>query len=218
MLGDAQLQHATISPQSVQRAEAAAAAGSSEVEAVVGGLRARLQHVRAAGRAYAHALHLDPTQGLVWGDAGVALHQQAVLEDSLQRAHATVRAAPVPLIAQAQQQQQQPQPAAVATLQQGSVRAVRGGLRLLPASDWLWACAGAFAAAGAELLRAAQQGCADKALAEAEFCYSRALQLNPKRAATWTALGRLYARAAAGGPWMTCQPLLWAASVPRRVN
>lgn len=32
-----------------------------------------------------------------------------------------------------------------------------------------------------------------RTLGRAELCFSRALQLNPKRAITWAALGRLYA-------------------------
>lgn len=63
MLGDAELQHARVTPQDAQQAEAQAGAGQGLVAAVVGGLAARVQRVKAAGRAYAHALHLDPTQG-----------------------------------------------------------------------------------------------------------------------------------------------------------
>lgn len=112
--------------------------------------------------------------------------------------------------------------------------AVRGGLRLSPASDWLWSCAGMFAAADAAWVEqhgassasgaaaatavtsnvasagkggsddVAGLGSAQKLLGEAEFCMGRALQLNPKRAATWAALGRLYASKGFGTPANRC--------------
>lgn len=62
-------------------------------------------------------------------------------------------------------------------------RLLRGGLRLEPSSDWLWAALG-----DAE----AEEG-------PREFAWSRALQLNPKRAGVWASLGRLYARHGEGG-------------------
>jgi hypothetical protein len=94
-------------------------------------------------------------------------------------------------------------------------RLVRGGLRLLPASDALWALAGEMAAWRGLRLRlegAALEGAvavegsnatgapaAAAATASAEFCLSRALALNPRRGATWALLARLYA---ATGRWL----------------
>ena len=63
-------------------------------------------------------------------------------------------------------------------------RLVHGGLSLDPTSDWLWSAAGAVAG--------------EEDLATREYCWSRALQLNPRRAGTWAALGRMYAQAGAG--------------------
>jgi predicted Zn-dependent protease len=62
--------------------------------------------------------------------------------------------------------------------------AATGGLRLDPASPYLWSCLGACA----------------RAMATREYALSRALSLDPKRAGSWAALGRLYAE--------TGQPLL----------
>ena len=62
-------------------------------------------------------------------------------------------------------------------------RLVQGGIKLEPSPEWLWACAGSMAEGSA---------------ASREYCRTRALQINPKRAATWAALGRLYALIGAG--------------------
>lgn len=64
MLGDVELQHALITPQGAQQDQASALAGEGAVAAAVQGLAARVERVQAATRAYAHALHLDPTQGV----------------------------------------------------------------------------------------------------------------------------------------------------------
>ena len=110
------------------------------------------------------------SSGLVWGDAATAAHQEASL--SLLAGPAPPAAAPAAA---------SPLPSPLATLGR---RLVRGGLRLAPTSDWLWSVAGVVAGADD--------------LAGREYCWSRALQLNPKRAATWAALGRMYAQAGAG--------------------
>jgi cytochrome c-type biogenesis protein CcmH/NrfG len=61
----------------------------------------------------------------------------------------------------------------------------RGGLRLSPSSSWLWGVlAGATAASGDA--------------AAAEYCYSRALSLDPKDAMLWVQLGRLYNKHGSG--------------------
>ena len=57
-------------------------------------------------------------------------------------------------------------------------RLVHGGLKLEPSPEWLWVCAWSVAEGSA---------------ASREYCWKRAMQINRKRAATWAALGRLYA-------------------------
>ena len=65
----------------------------------------------------------------------------------------------------------------------------RGGLAIEPSSDWLWSCAGSQHAFAMQL---GSHDDKEKNAAAAEYCYSRALSLNPRRAGTWAALGRLY--------------------------
>ena len=87
-----------------------------------------------------------------------------------------------------------------AALRRRALALARGGLRLDPTSDWLWGCAATIAAAAAsgplgDDGGGGAAGSAERAsaAATAEYCYSRALQLNPRRAPLWAALGRLYA-------------------------
>ena len=106
---------------------------------------------------------------MIWGDAATAVFHEATMSPPMggggpalhTTSHAASHAASLAL----------------------SRRLVRGGLSLDPASDWLWAAAGAVEAADP---------------AAREYCWSRALQLNPRRAGTWAALGRMYAQAGAG--------------------
>ena len=67
LLGDAELQHASVTPldDAPGTQPAPTAAGGAEgAAAALDAVRARITRVRAAKRAYAHALHLDPTQGV----------------------------------------------------------------------------------------------------------------------------------------------------------
>ncbi|KAF5838215.1 hypothetical protein DUNSADRAFT_3264 [Dunaliella salina] len=207
MLGDVQLQHATINPRThnlmaqlkaqVREQPTAHPASvpapapdgpgcAAPVAGVVAALGARLACVKAAGHAYAHALRLDPTQGLVWGDVAMSLHQQALLHNML--ALHTPAASPSHHHHLLQQQQ----------LRRSAFRMVQGGLKMHASSDWLWALAGALAAADATATPCApgqqsQSPDCQRALGQAEMCMARALQLNPKRVTTWAALGRMYA-------------------------
>ncbi|KAG1666570.1 hypothetical protein FOA52_000537 [Chlamydomonas sp. UWO 241] len=170
LLGDALLQHAGVTPHERLAALAAAPPGSERAAQAAGGLEARADALRGARQAYARALHLDPTQGALWGDACTTACQEASLMALIARAPCAPGRSPVP-------------PELVAALQSLARRLAAGGLRLEPANDALWAVAGV-AAAGDSSQR--------------EYCWVRCLSLNPKRAPTWAALGRLYASAGAG--------------------
>ncbi len=175
VLGDVQLQHAAVTPHAQLRELASAAPGAAAATAAVAAVGARAAAVRAARVAYCRAIHLEPSRGLVWGDAAAATLQEAALLAQAGIAQPEAPASSRP---------------AAASLRSLAWRLAQGGLRLEPASDCLWPTAGAVA--GGE-----EEGGAAAAAAR-EFCWSRALQLNPKRAGTWAALGRMYAENGAG--------------------
>ncbi len=70
----------------------------------------------------------------------------------------------------------------------GSWLRVAGGLRLQPASPALWA----------------GLGNSEESLAQREQCFHRALQLDPRDAGAWTALGRMYAENGHGAQANAC--------------
>jgi hypothetical protein len=76
-----------------------------------------------------------------------------------------------------------------------ALRMVEGGLRLEPSSDWLWSLAGQVAV---QYESSSPQHGQGAGWAVREYCWMRALQLNPKRAANWAALSRMYALHEAG--------------------
>lgn len=177
---------------------------STTHQATQAALQGNLQRADAAvkaRRAYAKALHLDPIRPGLWGDLAEAARQAALLLASSGADPASsVITSPSHLLQQAK-------------------RALHAGLRIDPASDWLWGRMGALAVTSAGLLEQVQvqehkhegNGSGSSkdgsnnigkavaaATAEAEYCYSRALQLNPKRAEIWAQLGRLYAAHGAG--------------------
>lgn len=184
LLGDVLLQQHMLQPAAAAAARETSPDGSAAVAAALQGLSTRQGLLAKARRAYAHALMLDPTAGEVWGDVAQCYSHQARLALELQ-----------PSTTQ-QQQQQGPAGAgagaggadAVAAARRAAVAMARGGLRLAPASSWLWGVlAGAAAAAGDA--------------AAAEYSYSRALALDPKAAMLWVQLGRLYSRHGSGEGW-----------------
>ena len=227
LLGDVLVQHAAVPPLDAGRAlwaardrcgdasaspadaaDAGQEAAADVVRAAVGALDAQLREVRAAGRAYAAALHMQPSAGERWGDlANACAHEALLLERARRQGQGQQRRA-------RQQQQQQPDAATAAdaaTVSELRARAAalaRGGLRLAPASGWLWARLGdAVAGAGGGAAGDDQRGDGGSdggegagggarkasALAAAEYAWSRALQLNPRDAPTWVRLARLYA-------------------------
>jgi hypothetical protein len=111
------------------------------------------------------------------------------------------------------------------SLRRRALGLARGGLRLAPLSDALWAAAGTVAAAAASaeaadaLAGAAAAGAPPPAPADAlaaapsagpaELCLSRALHLNPRRAGCWVALARLYAAAGRPGLASRCLVRSW---------
>lgn len=171
LLGDILLQQHMLQPKA---AAVAVAAGMSGTDAAREAVSTALQHLAArrdtlrdARRAYARALHLHPTSGEVWGDLALCYSHEARLLQQLQVSKGTPTAADIHMSWCA------------------AVRTARGGLRLSPASSWLWGVlAGAAAAAGDP--------------AAAEYSYSRALALDPKAAILWVELGRLYRRYGSG--------------------
>ncbi|GIM10969.1 hypothetical protein Vretimale_14543, partial [Volvox reticuliferus] len=176
LLGDVRMQHAAVP--TLARVKVAATHGSVTPLGIVSdgdaagaavheGLTAardRLAQLRAARRAYAAAVHLDPRVAGLWGDLGMSYHLQLELEG------------------------QHPDLATAAdlkiSLRNRALALARGGLRIDPTSDWLWSCSGTIAAPAATE--------SPTMAAAAEYCYSRALQLNPRRAPVWAALGRMY--------------------------
>jgi tetratricopeptide (TPR) repeat protein len=178
LLGDILLQMHLLQPMTAAAATGTAAAtahtdsAAAAVEASLQHLAARRQLLQRARRAYATALALNPAAGELWGDLALCYTHEAKLLQQLQP--------------QQPAGQQGATAAAIAAARAAAVRTARGGLRLSPASSWLWAVlAGALAAVGDP--------------AAAEFSYSRALALDPKAAALWVQLGRLYSRHGSGG-------------------
>eukprot|EP00879_Flechtneria_rotunda_P010701 GHRR01011183.1.p1 GENE.GHRR01011183.1~~GHRR01011183.1.p1 ORF type:complete len:1628 (+),score=649.14 GHRR01011183.1:120-5003(+) len=180
LLGDIRLQQHLLQPAAAaaaarSRKEAAmAVAVDSRVATADAAVSAALQHLAdckglllAARRAFAHALMLCPSSGELWGDVALSYSKEAQLLRQLQP-HVSSGAAPSG-------------DAALSATKKAAVRVARGGLRLSPASSWLW---GVLAAAAATI----------NDPAAAEYAYSRALQLDPKAAALWVQLGRLYSK------------------------
>lgn len=175
LLGDILVQQHLLQP-----AAAAAAARETSADAVAAvaaaldGLVARQGLLARARRAYAHALMLNPAAGEVWGDVAQCYSHEARLLLELQPHTQQQGASSATATADA-----------VAAARAAAVRTARGGLRLAPASSWLWGVlAGAAASAGDP--------------AAAEYAYSRALALDPKAAMLWVQLGRLYSRCGSG--------------------
>ncbi|GIL65160.1 hypothetical protein Vafri_18951, partial [Volvox africanus] len=183
LLGDIRIQHAAVP--TLESIKAVATHGSVTPLGIVNGgnaaavavqdgltaARDRLAQLRAARRAYAAAVHLDPRVAELWGDLGMSYH----LELELEGQHPDLATPGDHRI----------------RLRNRALALARGGLRLDPVSDWLWSCSGTIAGA------AATESPAMAAIAE--YCYSRALQLNPRRAPVWAALGRMYATHGEGG-------------------
>ncbi|KAG2492147.1 hypothetical protein HYH03_009638 [Edaphochlamys debaryana] len=188
LLGDVRMQHAAVpTAESVAATRGAAAStaslpGASAVASGLAAARARLAAVRQGRRAYAAAVHLDPRVSGLYGDLGLSY----ALELELAQQHPAL------------QDEIKAEPSA---LRRRALALARGGLRLAPASDWLWGAAATVAAAGATGPPAAD---AAEMAGVAEYCYSRALQLNPRRAPLWAALGRLYAANGAGALASRC--------------
>lgn len=184
LVGDILLQQHLLQPAAaVAAASEATPDASTAVAAALEGVRTRQGLLTKARRAYVHALMLNPAAGEVWGDVAQCYSHQARLEQELQL-HT--------------QSQQGRDPVAaggagaaaggVVSARRAAVAMARGGLRLAPASSWLWGVlAGAAAAAGDP--------------AAAEYGYSRALSLDPKAAMLWVQLGRLYSRYGSGKGW-----------------
>lgn len=194
LLGDVLMQQHLLQPAATAAARETSKDADSAVAAALDGLVARQGLLAKARRAYAHALMLNPTAGEVWGDVAQCYSHQARLLLELQP-H--------------QQQQQQGVSAAapattavskaaadpVAAARAAAVKMARGGLRLAPASSWLWGVlAGAAASAGDP--------------AAAEYGYSRALALDPKAAMLWVQLGRLYSKYGSGEKQCGCHILM----------
>jgi tetratricopeptide (TPR) repeat protein len=182
LLGDILLQKHLLQPMTAAAAATGAATATTHTDNAAAAVEASLQHLAArrqllqrARRAYARALALNPAAGEVWGDLALCYSHEAKLLQELQP--------------QQPAGQQGATAAAIAAARAAAVRTARGGLRLSPASSWLWGVlAGALAAVGDP--------------AAAEFSYSRALALDPKAAALWVQLGRLYSRHGSGGWWL----------------
>eukprot|EP00798_Chlamydomonas_sp_ICE-L_P028094 gene28094-31202_t len=169
LLGDVELQHAAITPLQEVRQMAEATTGEAAAQAAVAAVAARVEAVRRSRKAYCKALHLSPNQGLVWGDLATTLQQEASIATSYPEADIKTDPKATSKLAQ-----RLTVPKATSKLAQ---RLVCGGLRLEPTSDWLWTCAGNVAP--------------PEDPSRAEYCWSRSLQLNPKRACTWARLGRM---------------------------
>ena len=116
---------------------------------------------------------------MVWGDVATATFHEASLTESN-----SPYSAPQPPSTITSTTFSSSSVSPAASLLALSRRLVRGGLTLEPTSDWLWAAAGTVAG--------------EDDPAPREYCWSRALQLNPRRAATWAALGRMYAQDGSG--------------------
>ncbi|KXZ49813.1 hypothetical protein GPECTOR_19g264 [Gonium pectorale] len=204
LLGDVRMQHAAVPTlQSVAAtrgsvvaslppataAGSASGTGAAEVRGALDAARARLAALRSGRRAYAAAVHLDPRVAGLWGDLGLSYHLQLELAGQHPELERDAEAPP-------------------ALLRRRALSLVRGGLRLEPVSDWLWATAGTIAAAAATAAPGGVGGVTDAAAAAlagaGEYCLSRSLQLNPRRAAVWAALGRLYASHGEGGLASRC--------------
>jgi tetratricopeptide (TPR) repeat protein len=192
LLGDIVLQQHLLQPAATAAARETSADAGSAVAAALAGLATRRSLLTKARRAYAHALMLDPAAGEVWGDVAQCYGHQARLLLELQPHHhqqeqfassatAATSAAAAPATTSLSKAVSDPVEAA----RVAAVRTARGGLRLAPASSWLWGVlAGAAATAGDP--------------AAAEYGYSRALALDPKAAMLWVQLGRLYSKYGSG--------------------
>lgn len=173
LLGDILVQQHLLQPAAAAAAREAPADADAAVAAALDGLVARQGLLARARRAYAHALMLNPAAGEVWGDVAQCYSHEARLLLELQP-HTQQQGTSATAAADA-----------VAAAHAAAVRTARGGLRLAPASSWLWGVlAGAAASAGDP--------------AAAEYAYSRALALDPKAAMLWVQLGRLYSRCGSG--------------------
>lgn len=173
LLGDILVQQHLLQPAAAAAAREASADADTAVAAALDGLVERQGLLARARRAYAHALMLNPAAGEVWGDVAQCYSHEARLLLELQP-HTQQQGASAAAAADA-----------VAAARAAAVRTARGGLRLAPASSWLWGVlAGAAASAGDP--------------AAAEYAYSRALALDPKAAMLWVQLGRLYSRCGSG--------------------
>jgi tetratricopeptide (TPR) repeat protein len=185
LLGDILLQQHLLQPAATAVAREALADAESAVAAALASLASRQGLLAKARRAYAHALRLNPAAGEVWGDVAQCYGHQArlllELQPHQQIASSATAAAAAPAATAVSKAEADP----VAAARAAAVRTARGGLRLAPASSWLWGVlAGAAAAAGDP--------------AAAEYGYSRALALDPKAAMLWVQLGRLYSRYGSG--------------------
>lgn len=178
LLGDILLQQHFLQPIAAARVNQHATSASSEAEdavaAAVQQLLAGRDLLTSARRAYARALRLNPSSGELWGDLAVCYTLEAKLLQQLQP-----------------YTQQSSSTASSRAARAAAVRTARGGLRLSPASSWLW---GVLAGAAAVDDPAA-----------AEYAYSRALALDPKAAALWVQLGRLYSKDGAGVLSLSCE-------------
>ena len=138
LLGDVLMQQHLLQPAAAAAVTADPVDADSAVAAALQGLAARQGLLAQARRAYAHALMLNPSAGEIWGDLAQCYSHQARLLLELQ-----------PLQPRQQQQGSSAADNAVAAARAAAVRMARGGLRLAPASSWLWGVlAGAAAAAG----------------------------------------------------------------------
>lgn len=171
LLGDAQLLHSAVDSLPTKTATAARAS-----------LTARANSARKARRSYAHLLHLSPTLSGTWGDLGTCCLQEAQL-----LLLASPQSTP-PGIPKFSPRAYTPQ-----ELSALGQRLVRGGLAIDPSNDWLWSCAGSQHAFAMEQSSSTAEEGKERHASAAEYCYSRSLALNPRRAGTWVALGRLYA-------------------------
>ncbi|GAX80151.1 hypothetical protein CEUSTIGMA_g7589.t1 [Chlamydomonas eustigma] len=205
VLGDVLMQHVSVTPLPVltriratdtsSRSSHAAAAAAAADEA----MRARGAAVRRAKVAYCKALHLNPTQALCWGDVASAMYHDAQLDSSTHRHDQQGNA---PSSAPAHNHHLQVDPVNEFSVpRRGSIalKMVQGGLRLEPSSDWLWALAGQVAGQVESSHHDKETGWGVR-----EYCWIRALQLNPKRATTWAALSRMYALHEAGALAQQC--------------
>ncbi|GFR41639.1 hypothetical protein Agub_g2370, partial [Astrephomene gubernaculifera] len=155
LLGDVRMQHAAVPTlESVVAMTHGSSLGPAAVQSALDAARQRVARLRSARRAYAAALHLDPRVAGLWGDVATSYHLQLEVASQHPELEREEVAAPTHTArTRIQKDQDGNQEATVNATTTGiRLRALsfaRGGLRLDPASDWLWACAGTIAAAAA---------------------------------------------------------------------